>query len=114
MLNISANRHKLWVDTHEGKNGTFKTYATSISRKVDGKYVNKTVKLFFSRDIDLPNYLGNGMLISFEGFPTLDIYTDKSGAERRDVAIFVTKLTWWESNDDDEDTFTAMEEEIPF
>ena len=116
MLDIKGNKHKLWVDVHEGKNGKFKTYSTSISKKtMDGKYINKSIKLFFSRDIDVPNYLSNGCLISFEGFPTLDVYTAKDGTERREVAIFVTKLDWWESGgDDDEDCFTEAEEEIPF
>ena len=115
MLDIYGKKHKMWVNVREGKNGKFKTYSTTISRKVDGKWYNKSVKLFFKNDVKVPDYITRDCLISFEGFPTLDIYTTKDGVLHEDVAICVTKLDWWESGgDDDEVAFAEAEEDIPF
>lgn len=112
MLDISGKNVKLWVNDHEGRNGKFQTYSVSISKKsADGKYINKPVKLFFGKDVWKPDTVPNGHVIDFEGFPTLDIYTDRDGNERKEVAIYATKIDWGRLT---EDSFVEAEEEIPF
>lgn len=112
MFDITGRRVKLWVNDHEGRNGKFQTYTVSISKKgADGKYINKAVKLFIGKEAWKPDTVPNGHIIDFEGFPTLDIYTDKDGNEKREVAIYATKINWGELS---ADSFEELDEQIPF
>ena len=113
MLDIKGQDVRLWINPHEGRSGTWYSYSTSISKKVDDKYVNKYVKLILSKDIKVPSGLENGSLVDFEGFPMLDVYTDRDEVEHREVAIFVKKMTFKDVGDY-EGYQTVDTEDIPF
>lgn len=113
MFDWNGKNVKLWVNEREGRNGKWNSYSVSVSKKVEDKYINKEVKVLFGRDVWIPDTIRNGEVIEeLEGFPTLDIYTDKNGNERREIMLYITKCKWKDLTDDD--SFTAMEEEIPF
>lgn len=119
MLDIIGKNVKVWVNEHEGRNGKFQTYTVSISRKdAEGKYINKPVKFYIGKTAWKPDWVTNGSVIDFKGFPTLDIYTDKEGNERKEVAIYASEIIWdrqtTEWGKPSEDSFEEAEEEIPF
>lgn len=122
-LDIKGKNVKLWVNEHDGRNGgKFYTYAVSVSRKgADGNYVNKSVRLVAGRDVTIPDGLISGTSVDFEGFLTLNLYTDKDGVDRSDISIFATSIHF---NDFEyggteqlamaEDSFANVEDDIPF
>lgn len=119
MLDLIGKDVKLWVNAHEGKDGRpWYTYSVSISKKVEDKYVNKGVKIIFGRDTEIPRGLKNGDKIDFQGFPTLDIYTDRDGNERREIAIFAKTVRFLDYEDDDSyeeyEGYDTVQEHIPF
>ena len=119
MLDIIGKDVKLWVNTHETRKGTFDTYTISVSKKVEDKYVNKPVRLIFSKDTKVPNGLKSGDRVDFEGFPSLDIYTDRYGNERRDIVIFAKTVRFLDHEDDadEEDLYAGFgqaADDIPF
>lgn len=121
-LDISGKNVKLWVNEHEGKNGgKFNSYAISVSRKLqNGEYVNKSVRLTIGKEVYIPDNLGNGATIDFDGFLTLNVYTDRNGNEQREVQIYATSVDFNDlgtptRNDVQEEyTFAEVEEDIPF
>lgn len=92
MLNITGNNVKLWKNEHDGRNGKFYTYSIGVNKKVGDRYVTKSVKVRLAREIEDNWSIPSGAPIDFEGFPTLEIYTDREGNERRDVIFFIQKL----------------------
>lgn len=131
MLNITGNDVKLWLDEHQGKNGTFYTYSISVSKKdaETNSWINKTIKVFFAKAVQLPSNLRNGDMFSFEGFPTVDTYINKDGNEVRNIAIVITKAHFGYADENTEqpndrewamedevlaDSFEQAEEDIPF
>lgn len=116
MFNITGEKVKVWVNNVKSRNGDFQTFSVSFSKKADGEYINKSVKLFIGKDVEKPVNVKNGTLVDFEGFPTLDIYTDKDGNERREVALFATHIDWHKYNDDigDVEGYAEYNEPIPF
>lgn len=117
-IDIKGKNVKLWKNEHETKDGRkFCTFSVSASRKMqDGTYRNKSVKLNTSKTIKIPNDVPSGTMVDFEGFLTLDVYTDRDGNEKSEVAIFVTDLKYQEffPSADDDDSFEQMAEDIPF
>ena len=89
---IYASNVRLWKNKHTRKDGSpFFTYTVSHSKKNDdGNFVNKYVRVYFSKDIRVPRDLENGATVGFKGFPVIDIYTTKAGEEKMDIAYMVT------------------------
>lgn len=110
MLDIKGTNVRLWANEHDGRNGTWYSYSISFSKKDGDKYINKPIKVFFSKDTWIPDSAKQGVTIDFEGFPTLDIYTDKNGNERKEVAVYIKKVDWKGLAD----SFEEAEEDLPF
>lgn len=111
MLDIKGTNVKLWANERDGRNGKFVTFSISFSKKDGEKYINKPVKVFFGRDTWIPETAKKGgATIDFEGFPTLDVYTDRDGNERKDIAIYIKKVDW----KDISDSFEEAEADVPF
>lgn len=110
MIDIKGTNVKLWANKREGRNGAWVQYSVSFSKKDGEKYINKPVRVFFGKDIEIPEGAKNGATIDFEGFPTLDVYTDKEGNERKEVALFIRSIKW----NDVADSFAQAEVDIPF
>lgn len=115
MLDIIGKDVKLWKNKHEGGKGVWYSYNISVSRKKDSEWLNKPVKLFIPRDIEVPSGIKNGSLVDFKGFPTLDVYTGRDGAEHIDIMVFVQELKFKDHEANGEyDSFEQAGEDIPF
>ena len=111
MLNISGDNVKIWVNEHDSSKGKWKSYSISVSKKdTNGDWLNKPVKLYIKKDIEVPEGLKSGDLIDFEGFPTLDIYRGKDGQEHREIMIVAQKINFKRYDD----SFEQLDEDVPF
>ena len=113
-MEVRAERAKLWRKDIEGKNGTFYKYSVSISKKTqDGKWVNAYVPVVFSKKADAPERITNGALCNFEGFMSVESYTDREGNTRNTPQIVIMKVEF-DDPTEGADSFEQAEEEIPF
>lgn len=111
MLNISGDNIKLWVNEHDGSNGKWNSYSISVGKKDEsGSWLNKPVKFYIKKDIEVPEGLKSGDLIDFEGFPTLDVYRGKDGQEHREIMIVAQKVNFKRYDD----SFEQLDEDVPF
>lgn len=110
--NWTGENVKLWINPHERQDGTtWFTYAISVGRKdITGSYVYKSVKAVMGKDIRLDRY-SNGDFVDFSGFPTIDMYTDRSGNERQEIAVFITSMN---PHGAEVDSFEEADDDIPF
>ncbi len=93
MIDVRSDNAKLWKSEHTTRDGRkFYSYTVGISKKVDSGYINKYIKLFRKKGIDIPADTPNGATIKFKGFLALDTYTDKTGKEVSEPAIMATEL----------------------
>lgn len=108
-MEVSAKNAKIWRKDIEGKNGTFHKYSVSVSKKTqDGKYVNAYIPVVFSKKADAPDKIENGALCDFEGFMSVESYTDREGNTRNAPQIVIMSALF------EEDGFEQAEAEIPF
>ena len=108
-MEVSAKNAKIWRKDIEGKNGTFYRYSVSVSKKTqDGKYVNAYIPVVFSKKSDAPEKIDNGALCDFEGFMSVESYTDREGVTRNTPQIVIMSALF------EEDGFEQAEDEIPF
>ena len=108
-MNVSAKNAKIWRKDIEGKNGTFYRYSVSVSKKTqDGKYVNAYIPVVFSKKSDAPEKIDNGALCDFEGFMSVESYTDREGVTRNTPQIVIMSALF------EEDGFEQAEDDIPF
>ncbi len=112
-MEVSAKNAKIWRKDIEGKNGTFHKYSVSVSKKTqDGKYVNAYIPVVFSKKADAPDKIENGALCDFEGFMSVESYTDRDGNTRNTPQIVIMSVDF-----DDITIGTRFEEaesETPF
>lgn len=108
-MEVTARKAKLWRKDIQGKNGTFHKYTVSVSKKTqDGKWVNAYIPVIFSKKADAPEKIENGALCSFEGFMSVESYTDRDGNTRNSPQIVITSALF------EGDGFEQAEAEIPF
>lgn len=108
-MEVSAKNAKIWRKDIEGKNGTFHKYSVSVSKKTqDGKYVNAYIPVVFSKKADAPDKIENGALCDFEGFMSVESYTDREGITRNTPQIVIMSAVF------EGDGFEQAEDEIPF
>ena len=108
-MEVSAKKAKIWRKDIEGKNGTFYKYSVGVSKKtMDGKYVNAYIPLVFSKRADAPEKIENGALCDFEGFMSVESYTDREGNTRTSPQIVIMSALF------EEDGFEQAESDIPF
>lgn len=108
-MEVSAKNAKIWRKDIEGKNGTFYKYSVSVSKKTqDGKYVNAYIPVVFSKKADAPEKIENGALCDFEGFMSVESYTDRDGNTRNTPQIVIMSALF------EEDGFEQAEAEMPF
>ena len=110
MIDVKADKAKVWRRDFQGKNGEFYKYTASVSRKNDdGGYVNAYIPIRFSKKSGAPEKIENGTMCSFEGFLSVESYKDKDGNERNQPIIVAMSVEF-----DGEDSFEQIEEELPF
>lgn len=113
-MDVIAKRAKLWRKDIEGKNGIFHKYTVGITRKTqDGKYVNAYIPVVFSKRAEAPDEIPNGTLCDFEGFMSVESYTDRDGNARNTPQIVIMSIEF----DDPTigvDSFEQASDDIPF
>lgn len=108
-MDVSAKKTKIWRKDIEGRNGTFYKYSVSVSRKnEEGNYINAYIPVVFSRKSNAPDVISNGAMCDFEGFMSVESYTDKNGNTINNPQIVIMKAYF------EEDSFAEAEEDIPF
>jgi len=105
----------IWVNEHKTANGNFKTYAISIStkNKDTGEYTNKSMKVKFAKSVEVPENLQSKDKFDFEGFPTLETYTDKDGKQQVQIIVMITDAKF-NGEQLGFDEMTQAEDDIPF
>ena len=114
-MDVSGKNQKVWCNEHQKRDGSkWYEYNVSISKKKqDGSYVNAYIKVKFSKDVDIEDPIPNGVKMDYEGFMTVDEYTDRDGNIVRKPMLFVTKAVFPEL-ESSFDSFAEVEEAIPF
>lgn len=122
-MDVRGEGVRVWVNERQRKDGgTWSDYSIGISKKrQDDTYATAYVKCRFTKDVRLPDVFPNGMKMDYEGFLSVDEYTDKDGKEVKRPMIVVTKADFETALPDrskfadvETDSFNAAEEDIPF
>ena len=115
-MNVSEKNARIWRKDYEGRNGAYSRYTVSIRNKnADGSYgASYYMPIRFSKKSGAPEKITNGASCDFEGFLTTDSYTNKEGKEIVNPQIIVMKVHFNGDAEEGGDSFTEMEEEIPF
>lgn len=114
-MDVTAKRVKIWRKDFKRKDGTeFHKYTASISKKSqDGKFINTYIPVVFSKRADAPEKIDNGALCDFEGFMSVESYTDRDGNVKTSPQIVVMSVEF----DDPTvgvDSFEQASDDIPF
>ena len=113
-MEVRAEKAKIWRKDIEGKNGTFYKYSVSVSKKTqDGKYVNAYIPVIFSKKSDAPERISNGAVCDFEGFMSVESYTDREGNTRNSPQIVIMKADFADVTEG-VDSFSQQSDDIPF
>ena len=108
-MEIRDKRAKIWRRDVESKNGTFYRYSVGVSKKnEDGSRASTYIPVVFSKRSGAPEKIENGATCEYEGFMSVESYKDKEGKTINRPIIIIMSVTF------DDDSFTQMEEEIPF
>lgn len=121
MINVEAENTKLWVNIHERPDGSrWCTYNISTASKNEaGEYVNKSLKVKMTRNVQLPEDLANGETADIRGFLSNETYMSKEG-EKRTEHVFVAQEVDFPNRralkpqKETDDNFSAAEDDIPF
>ena len=109
-MEVRADKAKVWRKDFTTKDGKeFYRYSVSVSKKTDDGYVNAYIPVMFSKKSGAPDKIENGSFCAFEGFMSVDSYTDKEGNSRNTPMIVIMKADFG-----DTDSFAEAEEDIPF
>lgn len=118
MVNITAKEVRVWRKDIETHDGIKHRYSMSISSKKEGGgYDNIYLPVVFSKKSGAPSKISNGAICDFEGFPTVNAWTDKDGNAHKDLQIMVMKVRLHDTDDEadiDTDSFEQLETDIPF
>ena len=109
-MDVRAEKAKIWRKDYKTKDGKeFYRYSVSVSKKTDDGYVNAYIPVMFSKKSGAPEKIDNGALCAFEGFMSVDSYTNKEGNARNTPMIVIMKADFG-----DADSFAEAEVDIPF
>ena len=120
MIEVNAENVRLWVNGHQRPDGSkWNTYAISTSSKTEtGDYVNKSLKVKMKRDVQIPEDIINGELVTIRGSLSNETFMDRNGEKRVEHILwaheidFMTRFAAHES--EPADSFDALEEDMPF
>lgn len=118
MINVEAENVRLWVNEHTRDDGSkWFSYSISTSSKdQEGGYINKALEVRMTRDVEVPQDLKNGTLVTIRG--SLSNRASTVNGDRR-----VEHMLWAREVDFDKpyvprgekaDSFEQLEEDMPF
>lgn len=120
MINVEAENVRLWVNVHQRPDGSkWNTYAISTSSKTEsGDYVNKSLKVKMTRDVQIPEDIINGELVSIKGSLSNETFMDKNGEKRVEHLLWAREVTFDNRQaprkSESADSFESLEEDLPF
>lgn len=119
-INIEAEDVRLWVNPHERTDGSiWYTYSISTSSKdkETGDYTNKSLEVKMTKDVQLPDDLTNGELVTIRGTLSNRTFPTKDG-QRTEHMIWAREVEFNRQKpmpkSEPADSFSALEDDIPF
>lgn len=119
-INVEAESVRLWVNVHERPDGKrWRTYAISTSSKNEaGDYTNKSLKVKMTKDVEIPEDVINGELVTIRGSLSNETFMDRNGEKRVEHLLWAREVVFENRHAQREsepaDSFNAAEEDIPF
>lgn len=116
-MDVKQKKCKIWRKEVPGRNGTFYRYSVSISSKnEDGSHDTVYLPIRFAKRANMPEKIKNGAECDFEGFLSVDAYTDREGNRVKSLQIIAMKAVLTDGGDPSEgaDSFEQLEEDLPF
>lgn len=119
MIEVNAENVRLWVNVHKRPDGSeWKTYSISTSSKdQEGGYINKALEVRMRRDVELPEDIINGTLVTIKGSLSNRAFTGKDGERRVEHMLWAHEVdieTPHEPKGEKADSFEQLEEDMPF
>lgn len=95
-MNVSGENAKLWINERTRADGsTWNDYSIGVSKKKeDGTYTSKYMKVRFAKSVNVPQGLPNGVSVDYNGFLTVDEYTDRDGNEVKNLMAMITEASF--------------------
>ena len=118
MINVEAENVRLWINEHKREDGgTWNTYSISTSSKdQEGGYINKSLEVRMTREVELPADLKNGTLVTIRGSLSNRAVT-VNGYRRVEHIMWAREIDFekpYEPKGDKADSFEQLEEDMPF
>jgi len=120
MIEVNAENVRLWVNEHARNDGT-KWYSYSISTsskdQETGDYINKSLEVRMTRDVEVPHDLKNGTLVTIRGSLSNRKFRDKDGNERTEHMLWAREVDFdkpYVPRGEKADSFEQLSEDMPF
>ena len=118
MINVEAENVRLWVNEHTRDDGsTWNSYSISTSSKdQEGGYINKSLEVRMTRDVEIPADLKNGALVTIRGSLSNRTFT-VNGDRRVEHMLWAREIDFekpYEPKGEKADSFEQLEEDVPF
>ena len=118
MINVEAENVRLWINEHKRDDGsTWNSYSISTSSKdQEGGYINKSLEVRMTRDVEIPADLKNGTLVTIRGSLSNRAFT-VNGDRRVEHMLWAREIDFekpYEPKGDKADSFEQLEEDMPF
>lgn len=118
MINVEAENVRLWVNEHTRDDGSkWFSYSISTSSKdQEGGYINKALEVRMTRDVQIPNDIKNGALVTIRGSLSNRAFT-VNGDRRVEHMLWAREVDFekpYEPRGEKADSFEQLEEDMPF
>lgn len=118
MINVEAENVRLWVNEHSREDGSkWFSYSISTSSKdQEGGYINKALEVRMTRDVEIPEDLKNGTLVTIRGSLSNRAFT-VNGDRRVEHMLWAREVDFdkpYEPRGEKADSFEQLEEDMPF
>lgn len=118
MINVEAENVRLWVNEHSRADGSkWSSYSISTSSKdQEGGYINKALEVRMTRDVEIPEDLKNGTLVTIRGSLSNRAFT-VNGDRRVEHMLWARDVDFdkpYEPRGEKADSFEQLEEDMPF
>lgn len=118
MINVEAENVRLWINEHKRDDGsTWSSYSISTSSKdQEGGYINKSLEVRMTRDVEIPVDLKNGALVTIRGSLSNRAFT-VNGERRVEHMLWAREVDFekpYEPKGEKADSFEQLQEDMPF
>lgn len=118
MINVEAENVRLWVNEHSRDDGSkWFSYSISTSSKdQEGGYINKALEVRMTRDVEIPEDLKNGTLVTIRGSLSNRAFT-VNGDRRVEHMLWAREIDFdkpYEPKGEKADSFEQLDEDMPF